>query len=54
MKNSNLVAAKRAKNDEFYTCREDIEVELVHYADSFRGKTVYCGRRSRLTISGTK
>ena len=42
MKNSNLAAAKRAKNDEFYTCREDIEVELAHYAESFRGKTVYC------------
>ena len=42
MKNSNLAAAKRAKNDEFYTCREDIEVELTHYADSFRSKTVYC------------
>ena len=42
MKNSNLAAAKRAKNDEFYTCREDIEAELAHYADSFRGKTVYC------------
>lgn len=42
MKNSNLAAAKRAKNDEFYTCREDIEAELMHYADSFRGKTVYC------------
>ena len=42
MKNSNLAAAKAAKNDEFYTCREDIEAELAHYADSFRGKTVYC------------
>ena len=42
MKNSNLAAAKRAKNDEFYTCREDIEVELAHYAELFRGKTVYC------------
>lgn len=42
MGNSNLTAAKRAKNDEFYTCREDIEVELAHYAESFRGKTVYC------------
>ena len=42
MKNSNLAAAKAAKNDEFYTCREDVESELTHYADSFRGKTVYC------------
>ena len=42
MKNSNLAAAKRAKNDEFYTRREDIENELMHYSDHFAGKTVYC------------
>ena len=41
-KNSNLTAAKKAKNDEFYTQRADIEAELSHYADHFRGKTVYC------------
>lgn len=42
MRNSNLAAAKRAKNDEFYTRREDIENELYHYVDHFQGKTVYC------------
>lgn len=42
MGNINLVAAKRAKNDEFYTRREDIENELMHYRDHFTGKTVYC------------
>lgn len=42
MKNSNLAAAKRARNDEFYTRHEDIENELMHYADYFVGKTVYC------------
>lgn len=42
MKNSNLAAAKRAKKDEFYTCREDIENELRHYESQFRGKIVYC------------
>lgn len=41
-KNGNLAAAKRAKNDEFYTQRSDIEAELCHYAEHFRGKTVYC------------
>ena len=40
--NSNLHAAKTAKNDEFYTQRRDIENELHHYADHFRGKVVYC------------
>ena len=40
--NSNLTAAKRAKKDEFYTRREDIENELMHYRDHFAGKTVYC------------
>ena len=29
--NSNLGAAKRAKNDEFYTQLTDIEKELRHY-----------------------
>ena len=42
MANKALNAAKRAKKDEFYTRREDIERELSHYADHFRGKVVYC------------
>ena len=37
-----LTAAKAAKNDEFYTQLADIERELGHYKDHFRGKTVYC------------
>lgn len=41
-KNSNLHAAKTAKNDEFYTRLEDIENELKHYKSFFKGKTVYC------------
>ena len=41
-KNSNLHAAKVAKNDEFYTMLTDIEKEMVHYKDFFRGKIVYC------------
>lgn len=40
--NNNLNAAKRAKNDEFYTLITDIENELQHYKDFFRGKAVYC------------
>ena len=42
MANKALNNAKRAKKDEFYTRREDIERELTHYAEHFRGKTVYC------------
>ncbi|MBQ6205674.1 MAG: hypothetical protein IJK52_01180, partial [Oscillospiraceae bacterium] len=42
MANKNLNNAKRAKKDEFYTRREDIERELTHYEEHFRGKTVYC------------
>ena len=42
--NSNLSAAKRAKNDEFYTQYSDIEAEMNAYVefnpDVFRGKTV--------------
>ena len=40
-KNSNLQRAKSAHDDEFYTRIEDIEAELWHYRDHFRGKTVY-------------
>lgn len=38
----NLRRAKKEKNDEFYTQLKDIEYELQHYAEQFRGKTVYC------------
>lgn len=42
--NSSLGAAKRAKNDEFYTRYEDIEAEMNAYVeynpDVFRGKTI--------------
>ena len=37
-----LTAAKRAKKDEFYTQRVDIENELKHYRTHFAGKVVLC------------
>ena len=40
--NNNLRSARRAKNDEFYTRLEDVEAELLHYKDHFKGKIVYC------------
>ncbi len=44
MANSNLTAAKKAKNDEFYTQYHDIEKEINAYLDFnpdvFRGKTL--------------
>ena len=40
--NSSLGRAKRQKKDEFYTRLEDIERELAHYKEHFRGKTVLC------------
>ncbi len=40
--NRNLHAAKDAKKDEFYTQLADIEKELKHYKDHFRGKVVLC------------
>ena len=42
MANTNLGDAKAAKNDEFYTQLSDIENELRHYKEHFRGKTVFC------------
>ena len=41
-KNSNLHAAKSAKNDEFYTYIDDVEHEIEKYKDFFRGKKVLC------------
>ena len=43
-KNCNLARAKREKNDEFYTQREDIEAELGRedYRRAFNGATVLC------------
>ena len=38
----NLRSAKDAKRDEFYTQRSDIDLELAHYEDHFRGKVVFC------------
>ena len=40
-KNQSLNAASKAKEDEFYTQRSDIERELSHYESFFEGKTVY-------------
>ncbi|HVX90403.1 MAG TPA: adenine-specific methyltransferase EcoRI family protein [Candidatus Paceibacterota bacterium] len=37
-----LHAARSQKKDEFYTQLADIENELKHYKDQFRGKTVFC------------
>ena len=42
MANSDLNAAKKAKKDEFYTQLSDIQEELRHYKEHFRGKTVLC------------
>lgn len=42
MANSALTAAKAAKKDEFYTQLSDIERELAHYKEHFKGKTVLC------------
>lgn len=41
-KNSNLTAAKKAKNDEFYTQLTDIEKELVYYHGQLRDKIIFC------------
>lgn len=40
--NKNLHSAKNNKKDEFYTQLSDIERELKHYRDYFKGKVVLC------------
>ena len=42
MANTSLDKAKKAKDNEFYTRYDDIQAELNHYRDQFRGKIVYC------------
>lgn len=42
MAKRNIDKAKAAKKDEFYTQLEDINNELRHYRDFFRGKIVLC------------
>lgn len=42
MKHGSLHAAKRVKNDEYYTLYEDVADEVERYAAQFRGKSVYC------------
>jgi len=37
-----LIAAKKAKNDEFYTQLPDIERELKHYKKHLKGKVILC------------
>ena len=40
--NKTLSAANKAKQDEFYTQLSDIENELKHYKEHFKGKVVFC------------
>lgn len=40
--NSNLRKSKKAKNDEFYTLRKDVDNELQHYTQHFKGKVIFC------------
>ncbi len=42
MAHKNLHTAKQQKLDEFYTQLVDIENELKHYKDQFRGKVIFC------------
>lgn len=41
-KNSNLAAARKAQNNEFYTQLADVEKELIYYTEQFCGKVVLC------------
>ncbi|MDR3313745.1 MAG: adenine-specific methyltransferase EcoRI family protein, partial [Oscillospiraceae bacterium] len=34
--------ARKAKQDEFYTQLSDIEAEMHHYWEQFRGKVIFC------------
>jgi len=40
--NTSLYKANIAKKDEFYTQLPDIEAEMRHYKEHFRGKVIFC------------
>jgi hypothetical protein len=40
--NKNLHSAKTGKNDEFYTQLSDIDKEMKHYREHFKGKVILC------------
>ncbi len=40
--NKLMQQAKTSKSDEFYTVLSDIEKELRHYRDHFKGKVIFC------------
>lgn len=40
--NSNMLRARKMKNDEFYTTYEDVRKEISHYHSQLKGKVVYC------------
>ena len=42
MATTSMDNAKKNKSDEFYTQLSDIEMELSHYKEFFKGKTVFC------------
>ena len=42
MASKNMILAKKAKNDEFYTMLDDIAKELKYYRPYFRDKVVFC------------
>ena len=42
LKQRHLQAAKKAKCDEFYTLRSDVELELDHYHSHFEDSIIYC------------
>lgn len=41
-KNTNLHEAKRKMNDEWFSTKATLEVELIHYWNHFKGKIIYC------------
>lgn len=39
---NNLIKAKLAKNDEFYTDYKDVKAELIHWKDKLKDKKIIC------------
>lgn len=52
--NSSLHIAKRNQDDEFYTLRETVEDELMHYHDDLRGKSILCNCDDPITSEFVK
>ena len=53
-KNANMIRSQMDPRNDFYTQLDDIENEMRHYWEHFRGKVVYCNCDDSLASNFTR